>query len=105
MPSASALASAGRLPEISRRESDNDYVGVVARLNTRWRVIECKDRIQWILQAAKRRRDGSVWESRSFLRSREGLLRAVRDLAGPVDADALAILHALPARFPEGARP
>lgn len=105
MPSATALASAGRLPEISRRESDDDYVGVVARLNARWRVIECKDKIQWIVQVAKRTGHGAQWRGASFLRSREGLLRAVRDLAGPVDADALAILQALPARFPEGVRP
>jgi len=104
MPSATALASAKGLPEISRRESDDDYVGVVARLNARWRVIECKDSIQWILQFATRRHVQTGWQGRSFLRSREGLLRAVRDLAGPIDADALAILQVLPARFPEGAR-
>jgi hypothetical protein len=31
-------------------ESDDDYPCTVAFLNYRWRVIECRDRVQWILQ-------------------------------------------------------
>jgi hypothetical protein len=30
-------------------ESYDDYPRVVAKLNDRWRVIECRDRVQWIL--------------------------------------------------------
>lgn len=105
MSGALALAAATGLPEISHRESDDGYASVVAVLNARWRVIECKDRIQWILQFAKSRRDTRVWEGRSFVRSREGLFRVVSHHAGPVSPDALAILQFLPARFPEGPRP
>jgi hypothetical protein len=35
---------------MSMRESADDYARIVAILNDRWRVIECPDRIQWILQ-------------------------------------------------------
>jgi len=30
-------------------ESYDGYPRVVAKLNDRWRVIECRDRVQWIL--------------------------------------------------------
>jgi hypothetical protein len=31
-------------------ETADDYSGIVAILNPEWRVIECRDRLQWILQ-------------------------------------------------------
>ena len=34
----------------SHRESDDDYRDVIALLAPRWRVICCRDGIQWILQ-------------------------------------------------------
>jgi hypothetical protein len=36
------------------------------------------------------------WQNRSFCRTREGLLRCIREYCGEVDADGLAKLHALP---------
>lgn len=36
------------------QETADSYAAVVAQLNDQWRVIECRDGIQWILQ----RRDG-----------------------------------------------
>jgi hypothetical protein len=68
----------------SRSESDNDYAAVVAVLTDHWRVIECRDRIQWIVQfretaeIAPRAR----WRSRSFCRSREALVRCAVRLCG-----------------------
>jgi len=59
-------------------------------LNTGWQVVD--DPLQWILQ----RREGSRWRNRSFCRTREGLLRCVREYCGVVDAEALARLEALP---------
>ena len=31
-------------------ETADDYGGVVVSLNPDWRVIECRDRVQWVLQ-------------------------------------------------------
>jgi hypothetical protein len=70
--------------------------GGIAHLNPKWRVIE--DPLQWILQRKKGnpREKNSGWQSRSFCRTREGLLRCVREYCGEVDADGLAQLEALP---------
>ena len=47
-PAAKSTVSAvsGRL----RAEENDDYRPIIAVLNGRWRVIECTDGIQWILQ-------------------------------------------------------
>jgi hypothetical protein len=37
-----------------RAESSEDYPDIVAILNARWRVIACRDNIQWILQYRNR---------------------------------------------------
>ena len=56
-------------------ESDN-YPNVVARLGGDWRVIVCRDGIQWIVQRRTGKRHGRArWEARSYCRSREGLIR------------------------------
>jgi hypothetical protein len=66
-------------------------------LNDRWRVIACKNSIQWILQ---RRRGGvDQWRGYWFCRTREALLRGAREHAGPIDGVALAVLLRLPERI------
>ena len=50
MPITSIQSAAEAMPNFSRRESDDAYNAVIAHLNDDWRVIECLDRIQWILQ-------------------------------------------------------
>ena len=73
------------------------YSTVVALLNTGWRVIECRDGIQWILQRLAGKRHGQPrWEGRCYCRTRDGLAARVRELAGELDATALAILEGLP---------
>src|SRR4051794_11361951 len=52
----------------NRNESDEGYSRLVAALNDKWRVIECRDRIQWILQSrdtAKSKNTGA-WRGRSY---------------------------------------
>jgi hypothetical protein len=53
---------------MSVRETADDYSGFVAQLNSDWRVVACRDRIQWILQhrgsPEKPRRDD--WRGRSY---------------------------------------
>ena len=61
--------------KISREEAE-DYRAVVTVLNRRWRVIECRDGIQWILQRRAGLRHGQPrWDGRCYCRTREGLMR------------------------------
>jgi hypothetical protein len=85
-----------------RLGEENDDYPVVASLNARWRVIVCRQSIQWILQ----RRRGGVdhWRGYWFCRTREALIRGARKHVGDIAGDALVRLLRLPARFPEGAR-
>lgn len=50
----------------SHRESDPNYGAVIAQLNDRWRVIVCRDGIQWILQKSKKSGAGARWQGRSY---------------------------------------
>lgn len=84
---------------MSRRESDDDYSAVVCRLNERWRVIECRDGIQWILQHAEKKPHGRAWRGRSYCRTREALIRVCGAHAGEMRAEAAAVLDGLPERL------
>ena len=63
--------------------------GLIAELNELWRVVD--DPLQWILQRKKGnpRKKNSGWTGRSFCRTREALLRCVREHCGEVDPPAL----------------
>jgi hypothetical protein len=72
-----------------------------AQLNGNWRVMD--DPLQWILQRKKGspRKKNSGWRNRSFCRTRERLLRCVREHCGEVDNDARAQLQALADYHPD----
>jgi len=81
----------------SNWEESDGYSTVVAKLNTSWRIIACRDGIQWILQRLAGKRHGQPrWEGKRYCRTRKALMRSVHDLCGPVDATAVAILERLP---------
>jgi len=64
---------------VSHRECDDDYQLIVARLNKDWRVIVCRDRLQWILQRRKgERRGGARFDARSNCRTRRPSSRLPR---------------------------
>ena len=64
----------------SHRERDDAYRNVVAQLAPRWRVIICRDGIQWILQR-KEASHGGPWRGVSYnTTNRDGLLRACGSL-------------------------
>ena len=69
---------------------------LIVQLNERWKVVD--DPLQWILQRRKGspRKKNSGWQGRSFCRTREALLRCVREYCGEVDPAALDKLHELP---------
>jgi hypothetical protein len=86
---------------MSRMESADDYSGLVIQLNSNWRIVECRDRLQWILQhrgsPKKSRRDD--WRGRSYCQTSEALRRCTREHAGVIDPSAAAVLAALPERI------
>ncbi len=93
----SLSSTARRLPAYSTREESNDYQAVVAVLDQRWRVIECQDRIQWILQRRRGSRDGlPAWRGESFCRIRSALLQCIHEKSGDVD---LGVVVDLPDHF------
>ena len=73
----------------------------LAQLNESWRVVD--DPLQWILQRRKGnpRDKSSGWRGRSFCRTRDALLRCVREQCGEIDANSLAVLKALPDWHPD----
>ena len=87
-------------------ESYDDYPRVVAKLNDRWRVIECRDRIQWILQRqdAQKGPRGPIWRGRSYCRTSEALRRCCREEGIEIDSGVLAPLFELPVWLEEPAK-
>jgi hypothetical protein len=85
-------------------EESHSYARVIVRLNANWRVISCRDGIQWILQRRCGLKHGRPrWANRYFFRTRAGLVRGAIEYVGEIGADALVILLRLPPFFPEGA--
>ncbi len=98
-------ATAACTPNIGRGparhlESADEYSGTVARLSANYRVIICKDQIQWSLQRRDGERHGLArWAGVGYFLTREALLRASRALCARIDPAALAALAALPENF------
>lgn len=87
-----------RVMVLPKKETASTYRAVVAVLNDRWRVIECRDGIQWILQrrGSPETSRADDWRGRSYCRTKEALLRLCGLHAGAIDPAALAVLSALP---------
>ena len=84
---------------VVKSEEADDYHAIVAILNDHWRVIVCRAGIQWILQRRAGERHGSArWASRSYCRTKDGLILFSHEHAGGIEPAAVAILDALPAR-------
>jgi hypothetical protein len=83
-------------------ESDPAYPAL--QLNDRWRVIVCRDAIQWVLQRRDRpdrpeRHAREDWRGRSYCRTREALIRCCDRYSGEIDPVAVAALRTLPDRI------
>ena len=87
------------LAPVPVRQERSDNYPCIARVNDRWRVIRCADRIQWVLQ----RRKGVLWFGNSYHRDRDVLLQRIGERCGEVDAGALDLIRALPEWYEEGA--
>lgn len=75
-------------------ESYDEYPYVVADLGKGWRVIECADDTQWILQRKTTNRGRTQWDSHSFCRTKSALLQCLRVEPSPT-------IEALPDRYPD----
>jgi len=81
-------------------ETANEYTGFVVQLNDNWRVIACKDGIQWILQRRRGARGGQArWTGASYHRTRQSLIRVSHALCGRIDPAGMAALLTLQGRF------
>lgn len=81
----------------SKAESNPDYCGTIAYLNSDWRLVLCSEAFQWILQ---KKRGSNKWESKWFARTKAGLLRGIADKKieewGDINEAALRRVHELP---------
>lgn len=84
----------------SHRESDEAYFGVIAMLNDKWRVIACRDGIQWVFQHKAGERHGTArFDGRSYSRTKNALILLCREHADEISPAAMSILTALPERI------
>ena len=90
---------AGAAPSTSRKESAGDYGAIVCQLNDQWRVIECRNGIQWILQRRANKAGGDAWYGRSYCCTKKALIRVCRAHSGEINPNAMAVLDALPERI------
>jgi len=87
----------GSSPHTSPRERDDNYAAVVIPLNPRWRIIVCKDGIQWILQQRSVAPPNTgTWSGKSYSTTRSGLIAACSDRELLSDPSASQVLEALP---------
>ena len=88
-----------RLPtsHISHRERDEAYLGTIVEFNPRWRLILCKDQMQWIIQKKESSRRGD-WRGLKYLTCKDSVLKASGSLGLLSDPKVKAVLHALPMR-------
>ena len=81
----------------SHRERDDNYAKVITQLAPRWRVIICKDGIQWILQKRSvPSPNAGTWSGKSYSTTRDALITACSDRELLSDPSARQALDALP---------
>ena len=82
---------------VSHRERDDGYDKVVLQLAPRWRVIECRNAEQWIIQhRSAEPLHGGVWRSISYVVSRDKLIELSASLGLLSEPSKRAVLEALP---------
>ena len=86
--------------QLAHRERDDEYREVIVQLAPRWRVIVCKDYLQWIIQkrTAEPLHRGE-WRGQSYVTSRNSLIRLCASLELLSDDTVCATLYALPEQF------
>ena len=78
-------------------ESSGDYRHIVLMISSKWRIIECRQGLQWIIQKCQGIRYGTTrWESKKYLLSREGLVKACQRLNLNLETNSVVALKKLP---------
>ena len=80
---------------ISHRERDDAYLGTIVQFSPRWRLVLCKDQIQWIIQKKESSHRG-FWRGKQYLTCKDSVLKASVRLALLSDPKVEAVLKALP---------
>ena len=86
----------------SHRERDDNYQHVIVQLDPRWRIIECRDAIQWIIQkrSAEPLNPG-YWLGASYVTDRNKLIELSTALGLLSEPSSRAVLEALPSSVTE----
>ena len=86
----------------SHRERDDSYTKVILQLAPRWRIIECRNAEQWIIQhRSAEPLPGGVWRSISYVVSRDKLIELSASLGLLSEPSKRAVLEALPSTIRE----
>ena len=80
---------------ISHRERDDAYIGTIIQFSPRWRLILCKDQMQWIIQKKESSYRG-FWRGKQYLTCKDSVLKASGRLGWLSDPAVEAALYALP---------
>lgn len=81
----------------SHRERDGAYIGTIVQFSPRWRLILCKDQMQWIIQKKESSRRGD-WRGKQYLTCKDSVLKACGSLGLLSDPNTEAVLTTLPER-------
>ena len=82
---------------VSHRERDDGYDKVVLQLAPRWRIIECRNAEQWIIQKRSAEPlDRGKWTGVSYILSRDKLIELSTSLELLSEPSKRAVLEALP---------
>ena len=88
----------------SHRERDDSYGKVILQLAPRWRIIECRNAEQWIIQKRSAEPlDRGKWTSISYVVSRDKLIELSASLGLLSEPSKRAVLEALPSTTREHA--
>jgi hypothetical protein len=81
----------------SHRERDDSYTKVILQLAPRWRIIECRNAEQWIIQKRSAEPlDRGKWTGVSYVVSRDKLIELSASLGLLSEPSKRAVLEVLP---------
>ena len=80
---------------ISHRERDDAYLGAIVKFSLRWRLVICKDQMQWIIQKKESSHRG-FWRGMKYLTCKDSVLKASGSLGLLSDPEVEATLRRLP---------
>lgn len=77
-------------------EQADDYPYVVLQQGNHFRIIRCRDGIQWIIQTRSKTLASTRWRPKAYCRSKRALVRRMAAFVAEIDPINQAILDALP---------